>query len=102
MSQRTVCLCLLILLSMGALVHVCRASTLKALSIATKAVKGLKKLQKLTPIFLLVRKKPLIIVIKKNCQHSTIPESGLGGLSTFNTYDWNSDFHSFPPAQYFR
>lgn len=101
MSQRSVSLCLLFLLSVATLIDICPASKLKALSLAAKAIKELKKFKKLTPFLLLVRKKPVIIVIKKNCQHAGIPELGLGGFPAFSTYDWNSDLHSLPQAEYF-
>lgn len=101
MDQRAVCLCLLFLLSLASLIHDSQSSKLKALSIAGKAVRGLKKFKKLTPILLLVRKKPIIVVIKKNCPHQPlIPDLGLGG-NVFAGYDWTQGFHSFPHAEYF-
>lgn len=79
MRLRTACLILVIVFSIAAIISIVHSSKLKALKIMKYAVKNLKKIKKLTPVLLLIRKKPIIIVVKKNCNHSPFPDLGLGG-----------------------
>lgn len=87
MKSGKACLMILIVLSVAAIISIVHSSKLKAYKLMRHAAKSLKKFKKLTPVLLLIRKKPVVIVIKKNCNHSPFPELGLGG-NVFAASHW--------------
>lgn len=101
MRERDVCFAILLLLSVATLISIVHSSKLKAIRLVKHAVRGLKKFKKLTPVLLLVRKKPVVIVIKKNCNHALFPELGLGG-DAFAASHWlpEPETHVLPYPEY--
>lgn len=101
MREREVCFAIIVLLSIATFISIVHSSKLKAIRLMKHAVKGLKKFKKLTPILLLVRKKPVVIVVKKNCNHALFPELGLGG-DAFAASHWlpEPETHAFPYSEY--
>lgn len=95
MRERDICLTLLILFSLVMYISIVQSSKLKAVRLVKHAVRHLRKIKTLAPALLMVRKVPIIIVVKKNCNHPLFPELGLGG-EAFAGSNWLPDPNMYP------
>ena len=87
--MRKFALLTLLLLTLTVLVCVAWSSKLHAVRFATRVAKGLRKVKKLTPVLMMIRKKPIILVIKKNVYHPSASPLDLGVRGTALTAsDW--------------